>query len=40
MHLQLLILQELLVNSGDFQLTTSRWFDMLCYFYNLVRIEV
>ena len=38
--LQLLILQELLVYCSDFQLTTSRWFDMLSYFHHLVRIEV
>ena len=40
LNLQLLILQELLVYCCDFQLTTSGWFDMLGYFYYLVRIEV
>ena len=40
LYLQLLILQKLLVYCCDFQLTTSRWFDMLSYFHHLVRIEV
>ena len=40
LYLQLLILQDLLINGGDLQLTTSGWLNMLGYFYNLVRIEV
>ena len=40
LYLQLLIFQELLVHRCDFQLTTSRWLDMLGYFHYLVRIEV
>lgn len=40
LYLQLLILQKLLVYCCDFQLTTSRWFDMLSHFHHLIRIEV
>ena len=40
LHLQLLILQKLLVHRCDFQLTTSRWLNMLGYFHDLVRIEI
>ena len=40
LYLQLLILQELLVYGGDFQLTTSGWHDMLSYIYHLVWIEI
>ena len=40
LYFQLLILQELLVNCGEFQLSTSRRLNMLGYFHYLVRIEV
>ena len=40
LHLQVLLVEELLIHSGDFQLSTRGRLDVLRHFHHLVGIEV